>query len=964
MSHAGGRDWGVVATVWAKSEPQGRLPLTHWLPLHQHLDDTGAVAGFLWDEWLAPSARAAISRGLPDGEADGRRLVTWLAGIHDVGKATPAFAIQAPTLVDRMVRDGGFEPPGPMVRLDRAKLRHEWAGAAALADWLEDRGFSEGQAEAFAVVVGGHHGDFPSFDHVLPDDRLHVRGEGRWAEARALLLDRAAERFGVADRLVAWRTASFPRAAQMVVTGLVIMADWIASSADYFELLPVDVVPAVPGPHDSDDARLAKGLRRLALTPRWRPVVGDQEIAARFADRFPRVEGAPRPVQEAVARAAETMPVPGILIVEAPMGEGKTEAAFLAAEILAARSGASGCFVALPTQATSNAMFARMLDWLKRLPTEDGDSASVALVHGKAALNDEYREIRFPPRWVESDPEAAPGGAPETQRLDAVVDEWMTGRKRAALSSFVVGTIDQVLFSALVARHVAMRALSLVGKVVILDEVHAADVYMSEFLDRALEWLGACGTPVVLLSATLPPARRAALYAAYENGRRGTSNARQNRAVGAEVAAGAQTVNRLLGYPSVVTSGDDGPSVVELEPSGRRTEVDVRRLDDDLDTLTETLTEQLRDGGCAVVIRNTVRRVQEAARHLTDVFGPDVVSVAHAQFLASDRIENDDRLLGMFGPPGSAKRPQKHIVVASQVVEQSLDVDFDLMVTDIAPVDLVLQRMGRLHRHRRGEGERDRPEPLRRAQCWVTDVDWAATPPKPGPSKVIYGTYLLLASAAVLAPHLDGRSLRLPEDIAPLVAEAYGGPDAPSGWETAWEVARRKDHDAAERRRGDAQGYLFGKPFTGTASLLDSMTAGLGRVDEDSPRGQRCVRDGGESIEVVVVQRTADGDQVPAWVPFRGGEPLPIREYPVDPGVARALARCTLRMPFSLTHEGIYDATIRDLERNYFPGWNDSPHLRGMLALVLDEDLSARFEEARCTVTYDRRYGLMVTKDD
>lgn len=960
----------AAALAWAKSDPIENPHLaTHYLPLAQHLDDAGGVMGFLWDEWLSPSVRRLISAGLPDGDADGKRLVTYLAGIHDIGKISPAFAMQVPVLCDRMVRDGGYPPVGSMVRADRSRHRHELAGAFALRDWLQEKSFDEEPIEAFCAVVIGHHGEFRGRELASNESpRSDLHGTGVWEQTRTHLLDRAAERFGVMDRLSAWRSVAPARPVQMAITGLVVMADWIASSSDYFPLLDIGDVPDLPDADHDDSARLDAGLRRLDLSPPWRPGRVTDGAGALFHERFPEISGTPRPVQEAVVEAARTMPAPGLMIVEAPMGEGKTEAGFLAAETLAARAGASGILVALPTQATSDAMFTRLRDFLERLPGDEGARASLALVHGKAALNDDYRDIRYPRAAVtgEDDP-ARTRPQDDSSRLLAVVDEWMTGRKRAGLSSFVVGTIDQVLFSALRARHVMLRQLSLIGKVVVLDEVHAADVYMSEFLDRALEWLGASGTPVVLMSATLPPARRAALYEAYEKGRlslAGSLVARRSRS--AEAKRRSETLDTRLGYPSVVTTGEGMPMVRELAPSGRATAVGLRRLGDDLPTLVDLLRTELDDGGCAVVIRNTVTRVQETARALREAFPGDEVSVAHAQFLASDRRENDARLLDLFGKPGGASRPERHIVVASQVVEQSLDIDFDLMVTDVAPVDLVLQRLGRLHRHRRGAGESERPARLREARCWITGVDEGPVPPKlDGGTEAVYGRAPVLAALAVLSPHLDGLPLRLPEDIAPLVADAYGDPSVSPDWEPRWSQARRRHEIEADERRGAAHAYLLGEPGGGGGSLLGASTAGLGIVDEDSPRGQACVRDGGDSIEVVVVSQFGQNDyRVPSWVSELPGETLPPAHEPVDPVVARALARCTLRLPFRLCVGGTFDKTLADLERNYFEGWRWTPFLSGMLALVLDEQDSAVLSQVGCKIRYSRADGLAIGRDE
>ncbi|MEJ3745577.1 hypothetical protein WEI85_20085 [Actinomycetes bacterium KLBMP 9797] len=188
-------------------------------------------------------------------------------------------------------------------------------------------------------------------------------------------------------------------------------------------------------------------------------------------------------------------------------------------------------------------------------------------------------------------------------------------------------------------------------------------------------------------------------------------------------------------------------------------------MTDDLDALTGLLREEITPGGRALVVRNTVRRVQETAQHLREQIGNQIpILVAHSRFLAPDRAMNDPWLLDRFGPPGKAtSRPERYIVVASQVVESSLDIDFELLVTDLAPIDLLLQRMRRLHRH-----ARTRPNRLTRARCLITGVDWSPTPTRPVQgSGIVYSEATLLRSAAVLWPHLDagGRPVELPTDI-------------------------------------------------------------------------------------------------------------------------------------------------------------------------------------------------------
>ncbi|UMO99986.1 CRISPR-associated helicase Cas3' [Amycolatopsis sp. EV170708-02-1] len=495
-------------------------------------------------------------------------------------------------------------------------------------------------------------------------------------------------------------------------------------------------------------------------------------------------------------------------------------------------------FFALPTQATTDAMYGRVRAWLDRFPVEG--KHSVNLAHGKAHLNDQHAGL------VRSGKFNDIGAGAES----VVAHWWLSGRKKSGLASFVVGTIDQVLFAALKSRHVMLRHLGLAGKVVIIDEVHAYDVYMSQYLHRALHWLGAYGVPVVLLSATLPDERRAGLLAAYDSGR--------------DVETEQQDGHP--GYPVVCGSGGLTPRAIALTDDA--TDVTLDHLADDLDALVAYLRLHLRVGGCAVVVRNTVSRVQETAERLITEFGESAVTISHSRFLACDRGRIDTDLVRRFGPPSSGSdRPGFHIVVASQVVEQSLDVDFDLMVSDLAPADLVLQRLGRLHRH-----TRSRPAGVVNPRCGLVGVEsWSSAPVTAvRGSRRVYGDHTLLRSAALL---VGRESLRLPDDIAPLVQQAYAD-DAlgPAGWQPAMRAAAETARANADRRIHRAQEFLLGEVGE-SDSLVGWMRASVGDVHEDSPKGAAQVRDGAESLEVLVVQQDADGGLLtPSWIPGAAGK--------------------------------------------------------------------------------------------
>jgi CRISPR-associated endonuclease/helicase Cas3 len=939
---------------WAKSARRGS---SDWLPLWRHLADSAEVASRLWDFWLPLIVRRRIAAALPGGDADGRLLLRWLAGIHDIGKATPAFAFQDPRSMRRM-EAGGFQFIDGLPQR-RGEAHHTTTGQLILGEWLVDRGFDPAETGQFAVVVGGHHG-VPPTDAEL----LHVNEHGDllgtdplWAAPRRELLEWMADSVGVSDRVASWREVRLSQPLQAVLTGAVIVADWIASNEDLFPYSP-DLL------HAGD--RLDAGWDDLDLPTPWAAVEPPRDPLILFGRRFRLPSDArPRPIQEAVVEAAQAMPASGMLIVEAPMGEGKTEAALAAVEVLAARTGAGGCFIALPTRATSDAMFSRVMGWLSRLPDADvGRGAqSVALVHGKAWLNAEFSRLYS---------RTLPGGLSEGDGGVALATHrWLAGRKKSMLSSFAIGTIDQLLFGALRARHLALRHLALAGKVVVIDEAHAYDVYMSAYLDRALEWLGAHGVPVVVLSATLPAGRRAAMMKAYDDGRFGHPRKSSWRDRSASPATDHYAeVRTARSYPLVSRSGADRSAVLRTcLPSGREVNVALARHPDDVTAMAETLARALSGGGCALVVCNTVTRVQATATKLREAFGDSVaVTVAHSRFVGPDRAAKDRWLVETFGPPpepdgqsdpGKMARPTRHVVVASQVAEQSLDIDFDLLVTDLAPIDLMLQRIGRLHRHRR-----TRPTAVSGASCLVIGADWSEEPPVPAAGSVrVYDRSALLRSAAVLLPYLDsGRPLHLPNDISGLVQDVYDGqPVGPQSWQEAMAAAAEKTRDTVARKETRANSFRLGPVGIEGVPIIGWLEGRAGDAKgEDAAAGRAHVRDdGGESLDVVVLMRRgADLITLP-WLAENGGVVVPTASPP-PARLGRTIASCSLSLPRQMTGDSI-DAVIESLEkRNAFSAWQNDPWVGGELILEIDErgkSIVDIFE-----LEYDRHDGLRITR--
>lgn len=919
--------WSPSAqSVWGKTDRS-----THaWLPLVQHLEDAAGVAGHLWDHWLPDRVKGRLSSNFGSPEA-ARSLVIWLAGIHDVGKATPAFAVMGRDvgmgdLVDAMERHGLAVPHLPR----QSRPHHSVTGHLAVQSWLcEQHGWTPTRASALASVVGGHHGTPPT--PATLDAASGVQqawGEGAWQVVRREVLDGMALRTDVLDTLASLSLTKLPLTALVDLSALVIVADWLASDAALFPYLT----------DRPTGERLADGVAGFDLPAPWK-ARRPESLDVLFRARFPHLKHVePNTFQLASVSAAQQADSPPLVLIEAPTGSGKSEAALMVAEALAAEHGCGGVFVALPTMATSDAMFDRVLAWVQELP--ELGRTSIYLAHGKASLNESFAGVVKDSRIAEVYDEDT-GRAQDGTATEARVSSWLNGRKRGLLANFVIGTIDQVLMAGLKTRHLALRHLALSGKVVIVDEVHAADDYMRAYLCTVLGWLGAYGTPVVLLSATLPPAQREELVTAYLRGR-------DRRSVRPSLPASDD-------YP-LVTTVASSTRQLSVPPDAATRDVVMETCRDDLLALVDNLRLLLEGGGCVGIIRNTVARAQETYDVLRTAFG-DEVELVHSRFMGPHRIAKEKSLRSRLGPPGSGERPRRLLLVGTQVLEQSLDIDLDLLVTDLAPVDLLLQRIGRLHRHSRDPG--DRPPALRSPRCLVTGVvDWVQSPPEPvRGSTAVYGEGRLLRAAAVLSEHLDVRPVGLPAEVPALVRAGYDPALlSPQGWDEAWSDAGRKD---AERRRDQMHRSKSFRILD--AGRLATLVNWMDVTSVDTEGGSAQVRDSEDGIEVILVVEQGD-----TLMTLPGTYPGSGRVIPATPDdrdrLTRQVLACTVRLPHVMTLGSTATGVISALEQAApVEGWQQSRWLQGQLVLPLSEDLTTRL--AGFDITYSAERGLTVNRN-
>ncbi len=701
-------DESALAALWAKYDRTTRL--THALVCH--LLDVSAVAVVLWRS-LAPGVRRWVCSLLDLPDNDAMHLCAYLAGLHDVGKAAPAFQWKAEGARASLAEAGFSSPAMPNMSYD-----HGSGSAAILRKALCESiaGLSLPEAHRLAVAVGGHHGQ-PVTDQQYRQAE-GARGDGLWRDAQSALVGRVQETLGV---LPQWKPLDDHglNLFAIFMAGFTTLADWVGSNENYFTFQPA---PADDAAYFNESLQRAEtALDELG----WVGWLG--EVPPRdFGDVF---SFEPNPQQAAVLAARSAISAPALIIIEAPTGIGKTELALHLADQAIREQQLAGLYIAMPTQATSNQMYQRTVKFVESAWPDQ--RVGLLLAHGQAEYNHDLQ------RAV---------AAAATDGTGVIAEEWFTSsRKRRLLSPYAVGTVDQALLGVLEVRHFFLRLFALAGKAVIFDEVHAYDTYMSQLFERLLEWLTAFGSPVILLSATLPE--------------------RVRRAVADRLIPGSGVSLPAAPYPRATFLYPDRPAEVIALPRPVSRQVTIEHLGSELPDLITFLTDRLADGGCAAVLCNTVREAQGIFRALENSgqFGDDELSLFHAQYPPVWREPIETEVLERFGKAGN--RPIRAVLVATQVIEQSLDLDFDVMVSSTAPIDLLIQRMGRLHRH-----PRIRPPRLMQPALALRAPQISNGIPSFGSDEWVYGRYPLLQTWWLVRDRLV---LTLPDEIDALIEQVY-----------------------------------------------------------------------------------------------------------------------------------------------------------------------------------------------
>ncbi len=887
--------------LWAKADAASG----QWHPLLYHLIDVGMVARALWEEAMSSGLRARYAALLGLSEEDAGRYIAFLASSHDLGKASPAFQSKVDFLRPSLERQGFRFPPS----LGEKGAPHGFITTWALKKQLIERlHLAKRDALDIAHVVGGHHGIWPKVSDVLDNHLMAFdKGDAFWTQARDALFQQLLDIFQPPTGVALPSETETRNALLIFLSGFTTTADWLGSMNTFFSYEERWMQPQAY-------ADLARAAARRALSETgwigWRP----KETTPSFDALFPF---APNAIQRTLFDLSLNADLPALVILEAPTGGGKTEAALYLADAWLTRAQGQGLYVAMPTQATSNQMFGRTKRFLEtRYPNEP---LNLHLVHGNAAWSPQFQEI----------PIARIGEQPAES---VTARAWFLPRKRTLLAPFGVGTVDQTFLGVLMARHFFLRLYGLGTKVLIFDEVHAYDAYMSEIFQRLLTWLRVMGASVIILSATLPEATRRALIAAY---------------VGHDPDKLAIPASS---YPRITLAHGEQVSAVSIPFSQSRT-VQLAWLPPEMDALIESLNEALAEGGCAAVICNTVGRAQEVHQALkaANLVDPDQLILFHARMPFAWRKQIENRVLQAFGKPGQEgdKRPHRAIVVATQVIEQSLDLDFDFIITELAPIDLIIQRAGRLHRHPRGQ----RPPRLRQPRLAIIQPQGESTQPDFGPSRYIYQPYLLWQTWLTLTSY---HALHLPDDTEDLIEAVYG-PFQPEILPEALRLPLKQTHEKMERAFRhhvyEAAIRLMPEPtdrYLVTRQIIDLKEDDDPRVHEQVRAMTRLI---GPTVTIVCLHRTPQG----LFLEPDGSGPLIDLDAPPPPDAMRILLQYTV----TIQHP---DVVRRLREMSPWPAWKDAAALRYDIPIVFNEGVYT-LNDGSYTLLLDRELGLRIEKE-
>ena len=612
-----------------------------------HCLDVAAVAKIWWEK-DAPLRRAFCTK-LKTDEKTTKSLVMFFVALHDLGKFDARFQLKLPALAQKLYHIDQNADEGQARGYD-----HGLAGRAWFIKEQEKYGFGNvdyiSEPDEWMKTVAGHHGVVPqnSTIHTLTSGNPAIAFD---SNARIEWIFKLKKMF-----LNEANINNFPPCPSMLA-GFCSICDWIGSNADYF-------------PHTQKIIKPEKYFNsRLKYADK---AIMDSGIFLKPSKKHGMKYLFPAMIPRKIQKLIKKLPCqPGLTLIESPTGSGKTEAALAYTSRLLSKGFSDSIIFALPTQTTSNAMLERVEEVAKKLFP---NGVNTVLAHGKARYNHRFKNLQKTADTVTQTGENA----------SIQCAKWIaTSRKRVFLGQIGICTIDQVLLSVLPIRHNFVRGFGIQKSVVIIDEIHAYDSYMNGLLDEVIRHQVKVGGSIILLSATLQSQRREQILDIWNNVRKRKSD--------------------NAPYPLISNCTSVGGIYLSGITQTPKKEVKIRLSEtNNLLPSKEILSEAVvnaRNGGLIAIVCNLVADAQKIAKTLRGL--PEATDIGidlfHSRYRFAERDALERKVISYYGK--GPQRTSGRILVATQVIEQSLDLDFDQMITQICPIDLLFQRLGRLHRH-------------------------------------------------------------------------------------------------------------------------------------------------------------------------------------------------------------------------------------------------------------------------
>ncbi|BEO45249.1 CRISPR-associated helicase/endonuclease Cas3 [Serratia marcescens] len=770
---------------------------------------------------------ADIFAELGFSRADGAYWFAYFLSLHDIGKFARGFQQLYPHNNSVLVPDAGrvYRPRHDSLGywLWNNHILSRWSddNIALLPDDENKRKYVS-CLDTWLQLVTGHHGEPPE------------NANGALAFTREDML--AAESYLLAIQAV-FPISSFPslfadkawrrslKKQSWLLAGLAVLADWLGSNQHYFPFVAAPMSLVMYWQQAQQRAQIA--IASL-------PAVSEVSSVYQCQHIFPFIKKL-SPLQQDADEADISPQGSQLFILEDVTGAGKTEAALILANRLMSQGKADGLYVGLPTMATANAMYQRLSKAYHAL-FQPASRPSLVLAHGASKMSKTFSQSVW---QGDNDGPSLYGGAESSASGEC--NSWFAdSRKKALLAEVGVGTLDQLLMAAMPYRHQSLRLLGINRKVLILDEVHAYDSYMVRLLEGLLHFHAAQGGSAIILSATLPYSLRGKLLSAF--------------ARGADWSAPAPTQN--AGYPWVSqlnTHGLAERQVATRAEVKRRVNVDwVTHLEDALAMIERAVAE----GRCICWIRNTVDDAMLVYRQLQrrGKIPEEDLLLFHSRFAFVDRLRVEQKTLDWFGKTADPHIRRGKVLVATQVIEQSLDIDLDMMLSDLAPIDLLIQRAGRLQRHIRDENGNTGDVTLDARPAPVLSVfapEWQSNAQEDWLGDALRGTGYVYPDHACLwrtqAILRELQSIIMPEQARILVEGVYEGQiEAPSALLTI---------------EDKVLGAKYGERMAAGQNVLSRDQGYDLRASSTlwSPAAELTTRLGEETLDIYLAYRTPEG---------------------------------------------------------------------------------------------------------